>query len=147
MIDDYTPTVDDVAQLVPARAAGRFTGGASVPEFPDTTRVRSIIEDAVGLIAPALGGDDLNERFYDGARALIKLQAAILLEPSAWPEQARPDKSAFDQWNVILEGSRKALTAAVVRFRDTGGDDPGTSQGVIAAFPPPGILRPCPEEW
>lgn len=147
MIADYTPSVDELAQLIPSRAAGRFTGGVGAPAFPDTDRVQAIIEDAAGLIAPGLGGDDLDRRFYDGAKALIKLQAALLIEPSAWPEQARPDKSAFDQWHTMLETSRTALSAAVIRYEDTGADDPSATQAVTSSFPPAGILRPCESEW
>jgi hypothetical protein len=141
VIADYTPTVADVAQLIPSRAAGRFTGGSNPePSFPDTPRVEVVIADAVGLIAPALGGDNLDEQFYAGAKALIKIQAALLLEPSAWPEQARPEKSAFAQWQEMLKESKADLVEAIARFRDDGEDGPGSSQKIVAAFPVPGIV-------
>lgn len=148
MITDYTPTVEEVAQLIPSRAAGRFTGGATTaPSFPDKPRVQAVIDDAVGLIAAAVGGDGLDPLFHAGAKALVKIQAAVLLEPSAWPEQARPDKSAFDQWIEMLKTSKEDLVAAIVRFRDDQDEGPGSSQTVIAAFPPPGLNRPSQEEW
>jgi hypothetical protein len=139
VISDYTPTVEELASLIPSRAAGRWTGGDASPAFPDRERVESVIEDAAGLITPALGGDELDPRFYDGGRALIKLQAALLLEPSAWPEQSRPEKSVFDQWLELLKTAKASLVEAIVRFRDTETDGPGASQGVIAAFPPAGL--------
>jgi hypothetical protein len=148
VITDYTPTVEEIARLIPSRAAGRFTGGADpTPVFPDAARVEAVIKDAVGLVAPTLGGDKLNEQFYDGARALIKLQSALILEPSAWPEQARPDKSAFEQWMELLNTRMEGMVQAIIRFRDDEDDGPGSTQQVIASFPPPGLQRPCPEEW
>lgn len=144
MIADYTPSVDDLATLIPARAAARFTGGAGTPAFPDTDRVEAVIQDAVGLVAPALGGDELDEQFWPGAKALVKLQTALILEPAAWPEQARPDKSAFEQWLSMLNTSMDRLTTAVVRFRDDEDDGPGASQGVISSFPPPGLQAAMP---
>jgi hypothetical protein len=140
VITDYTPSTDDLAQLLPSRAAGRFTGGADAPAFPDTDRVEAVIADAVGLVAPALGGDELDERFYPAAKALIKLQAALILEPSAWPEQARPDKSAFAQWMELLNTRMTDTVQAIIRFRDDQDDAPGSSQHVLASFPPPGLL-------
>jgi hypothetical protein len=147
VIADYTPSVAELATLIPSRAAGRFTGGAGAPAFPDEPRVQAVIQDATGLIAPSLGGDGLDRKFYDGAKALIKLQAALLLEPSAWPEQARPEKSALAEWTSMLEKRIESLTQAVIRFRDDGDDGPGSSQTVISSFPEPGLLRPCPQDW
>lgn len=147
MIADYTPTVADIAQLIPSRSAGRWTGGTETPAFPDTPRVEAVIADAVGLIAPALGGDGLDDQFYSGAKALIKLQAALILEPSAWPEQARPDKSAFEQWTSLIEARMKGLVEAIKRFEDAGKDDPGAAQKVVASFPPPGLHQVSEQEW
>jgi hypothetical protein len=149
VIADYTPSVDELAQLIPSRAAGRFTGGTGEPVFPDTDRVEAVIQDAVGLVAATLGGDGLDGRFWPGAKALIKLQAALILEPAAWPEQARPDKSAFAQWMELLEKRMEGMVAAIIRFRDDGdeGAGPGVSQTPVSAFPPAGLVRPCPEEW
>jgi hypothetical protein len=147
VIADYTPTVDDIAQLIPSRAAARFTGGSGAPAFPDTERVEGVIAKATGLIAPSLGGDSLDQQFYVGAKALIELQVALLLEPSAWPEQARPEKSAFTEWREMLKDAKADLVEAITRFRDEGESGAGSSQQPIAAFPPPGILVPCPEEW
>lgn len=141
MIGDYTPSTAELAQLIPSRAAGRFTGGAGSPAFPDDARVQSVIEDAAGLIAPSLGGDGLDRQFWDGAKALIKLQAALLLEPSAWPEQARPDKNAYSEWSAMLNARKGELTEAIIRFRDDQDDGPGASQHVLAGFPQP-VSRP-----
>jgi hypothetical protein len=147
VIADYTPSVDELAQLIPSRAAGRFTGGDGSPAFPDTNRVQAVIEDATGLIAPSLGGDNLDRRFWTGAKALIKLQAALILEPSAWPEQARPEKTAFTEWMDLLNARMEQLTQAIIRFRDEGSSGAGSSQQPVASFPSPGLLRPCPEDW
>jgi hypothetical protein len=144
VIADYTPSIEELAQLIPSRAAGRFTGGAGAPMFPDPDRVQAVIEDAAGLIAPSLGGNELDRRFWPGAKSLIKLQAALILEPSAWPEQARPEKSAFAQWMELLNSRLEGTTQAIIRFRDEGEGGAGSSQHVIAAFPPPGVRRPQP---
>jgi hypothetical protein len=147
VIADYTPSVDELASLIPSRAAGRFTGGAGAPVFPDTDRVEAVIQDAAGLIAPSLGGDSLDQTFWTGAKALIKIQAALLLEPSAWPEQARPEKSVYAEWVAMLDTRLNDLTQAVIRFRDEGESGAGSSQSVLSAFPPSGLTIVCPEEW
>ncbi len=144
MIADYTPTVAELASLIPSRAAGRFTGGSGAPAFPDENRVQAVIEDATGLIAPSLGGDGLDPQFWASAKALIKLQAALLLEPSAWPEQAQPNKNAFAEWLEMLNKRMESTTAAIVRFRDDADDGPGASQHVLAGFPPAGLRRSIP---
>lgn len=147
MIADYTPSVEELASLIPSRAAGRFTGGAGAPAFPDTDRVEAVIQDAAGLIAPSLGGDSLDRQFWTGAKALIKLQAALLLEPSAWPEQTRPEKSVFAEWVDMLNTRMEAMTQAVIRFRDDGNSGAGSSQQVLSSFPPSGLTVVCPEQW
>jgi hypothetical protein len=139
VIADYTPSVDELATLIPSRAAGRFTGGAGTPAFPDTDRVEAVIQDAAGLVAPSLGGDSLDQRFWLGAKALIKIQAALLLEPSAWPEQTRPEKSVYAEWTAMLDKRIEMLGQAVIRFRDDGDSGAGASQKVISSFPPPGL--------
>ncbi len=149
-ISDYTPAVADLALLIPSRAAGRWTGGAEeAPTFPDTNRVEAAIGMATGLVAARLGGEKLAPQFYAGAKALITMKSAMLLEPAAWPEQARPDKSAWEQWQAQYDADMPALVEDVARHRDDWEDDegPGSSQGPIGSFPAPGLQRPCPEEW
>jgi hypothetical protein len=148
-IADYTPSVGDIATLIPARATGRFAGGAGTPAFPDQPRVEAVIKAAAGLVSAQLGGANLAEGFYEAAKTLIILKVACLLEPAAWPEQARPDKSAWEQWKAQYDEDLAGVVEAVKRHAEDGPEDtgPGSSQTPVSAFPPPGILAYCPEEW
>lgn len=143
-IADWTPTVTDVANLTFARAKGRWTGGDSSVNplaFDQPDRVTAVIAIATGLVAPQLGGDGLNETFWPAAKSLICLKTAMLIEPGAWPEQAKPDKSAWEQWQAQYDVDMPAIVKAVVRFGDDASDDPGASQLPIGHFPPPGPPR------
>jgi hypothetical protein len=136
---DATPTVADLAQLIPSRATGRFTGGTSAPAFPDEERVQAVITMASALVTPRLGGSSLPEKFYPLSRALITLRAAILLEPAAWPEQARPDKSAYEQWREQYQDDLEALIEIIrldAQDGDTGDGGPEAGSRLpVYAFP------------
>lgn len=124
-IEDYTPSVTDLARLIPSRAAARFTGGAGAPAFPDETRVSEVIADSVGIVSVQVGGDQLPAKFNAAAKALVKLHAALELEPSAWPEQARPDKSAWEQWEKLYDKGLDGLMTAIAKDAADGAGDGG----------------------
>lgn len=150
-ITDYKPTVDDVARLIPSRAAAKFTGGAGAPAFPDTDRVQAVIDLATGTVASRLGGDALPAAFYEAAKALIVLRVALMLEPAAWPEQARPDKSAWDQWKSLYDDDLPALIESVKADAADGADGDGGPEYVgqvpLYSFPAPGLPVCTPTDW
>jgi hypothetical protein len=148
-VSDYTPSVDDIAGLIPARAAARFTGGAGAPEFPDEARVQQVIALATSTIASRLGGDAVPEAHWLAAKALIMLRVALTLEPAAWPEQARPDKSAWDQWKALYDEDLPALVDTIKADIADGDAGEGGPESVatlpLYSFPPAAGLDsdPC----
>lgn len=141
----YAPTVEQFAALLPSRATARFAGGTGEPAFPDTDRVQAVIDQAASIIAARFGLESLPEKFHDAATAVIVLRAALMLEPAAWPEQARPDKSAWEQFKALYDEDLAALLLAVKQDAadgDTGDGGPETTAGFGPAggFPPPGLL-------
>lgn len=145
---EYAPSVDEVARMIPSRAAGRFTGGTDTPPlaFPDNTRVQQVIDLATATISARLGGARLPEKFFASAKALIVLRTMLLLEPTAWPEQSRPDKSAWDQWWLLYKDELPSLIELVHRDAEDGdsGDGGPETTGWLPAggFPAPGPHYP-----
>lgn len=140
-VSDYTPSVDDVAGLIPSRAAGRFTGGTGAPAFPDEDRVQQVIAMATATIASRLGGSRVPEAQYEAAKALIVLRVALTLEPSAWPEQARPDKTAWDEWKALYDEDLPALVETIRQDIADGDDGEGGPESgyplAVYSFPAP----------
>lgn len=134
----YAPTVEDIARLLPARAAARFTGGTGAPAFPDEARVQAVIDWAVGTVSARLGMTHLAPKFHQAARHLIVLRTALTLEPAAWPEQARPDKSAWEQWKLLYDEDLKGLREDIQRDAadgDDGDGGPETATMPVFSFP------------
>ena len=132
----WAPEILDLARLTPARAAGRFTGGGadgSLPEFPDEDRVQAIITMATATVASRLGGQHLSAVHWPAAKSLATLRAALTLEPSAWPEQARPDKSAWEQWKQLYDEDLEGLIDTIKNdAADGDSGDGGPEAGGIA---------------
>jgi hypothetical protein len=117
----YTPSVDDVAVLMRSRLKGEYV---ELDTFTDETRptaamVQSLIDQSVSIVS-ATFGSGLASRFNQSALALATLRTALLLEPSYFPEQARPDKSAWTQWKALYDEGMVSLIAAVERDAQDG---------------------------
>lgn len=140
----WRPSVDDIAKLLPGRANARFTGGAGTPAFPDEARVNAIIDLATSTISARLGGDRLPAKFFDAARALTVLRVALTLEPAAWPEQARPDKSSWEQWKALYDEDMPALVETIKQDVIDGDDGDGGPEFAgtlpLYSFPPPASI-------
>lgn len=146
----WYPTVQDLAAMLPARATGRFAGGGTVgtaSTFPDSSRVQAAIDRAASVVVMQIGNPDtIPAKFHAAISSIIILRTALTLEPSAWPEQARPDKSAWEQFKLLYDEELPALLA-VIRLDAEDGDtgDGGASTAFalpLYSFPPPGIHVP-----
>lgn len=134
----WAPTPDDVATLMFSRVKGEYD---VLAEFTTDTRptynqVQGAIVDAVALVQTRIGFT-LDERFNPSAKIHAKLMTALLLEPSFWSDEARPDKSAWEQWQKLYDDGIKGLIEAI---RETGaGGDPGPADDA----PMPVYSFPC----
>lgn len=87
----FTPSVQDVANHLRARTRG--PSGAELGTFTDATvptdeQVTGIIDMAVPFVSGMLGA--IPEGCAQGARALVALKAAEMIEISYFPEQLQP---------------------------------------------------------
>jgi hypothetical protein len=90
----YTPTVQEVARYLRART--RAPSGAEVGTFDSTTvptdeQVEALIDLAVPFVAGMVG--DVPKPCEQGARSLVALKAAEMIEISYYPEQLAPGGS------------------------------------------------------
>ena len=101
-VSDFTPTVDEVGALMFARAHGEYDTLTTFTEDtkPTADQVTDTIGRAVGLVAASVGSD-LDAEFHSAAKTLVTLMTALLIEPGHFPDQARPEKSAWDQWREL----------------------------------------------
>lgn len=89
----YTPSVQDVANILRARTRG--PSGSEVGTFTDVTvptdeQVTGLIDTAEPFITGALGAVPEDSPCEQGARSLWALKAAELVEISYYPEQLAP---------------------------------------------------------
>jgi hypothetical protein len=109
------PTPADVAALMFARVTGEYAGvieNFATDTRPTLAQVEWFITAATATVTPRLGFT-LDERFYGSARFMTTLYTALLLEPGYWPEQQRPDKSAWEQWKLLYDEGMPTLITAI----------------------------------
>lgn len=150
----YTaPTSADVAALLRTRTKGansQYAADFSTDSQPTKAQVETLITLASGLILPGLGSladADLSAGckadVWNGAKALVTLGAAMLVEASHFPEQQQQgDQTIARLLQDLLEGDfydRLARAAAACRGESGGGDEDSGSaaapQDASWAFP------------
>jgi hypothetical protein len=124
-VSDYTPTVQDIAQMLRART--RNQAGDLVRDFTDDTLPTA--EDVTGLINSAIDdvsgaiGADIPDEFFDTAKVLVVYLASANVELSYWPDQASATNSMYDKlmarYNAKLEQLLEELAS------ETGEEDTG----------------------
>jgi hypothetical protein len=129
----WAPEVADVAALIRARTKVR--GGEELGTFTDTTiptaeEVENLIDKAVRRVASKIGVAPCNEDLEADAKDSAALYAAMLVEQSYYPEQTRPDQSAFKSMQSLFNDAIKDLADAV-RATCAGSDEGGPGVGVV----------------
>jgi hypothetical protein len=108
---DITPSVADVAALLRART--KDVNGQEIGTFNDDTRptsaqVITLIYEAVADVQARMGATPPAE-LADAGRSSAAMMAACLIELSYFPEQLRPDRSAFREYWELLQNKITAL--------------------------------------
>jgi hypothetical protein len=118
-IDDFRPTVADVAALLRART--KDVNGEEVGTFNDDTRptsaqVITLIERACADVQVATGVSP-PPYLAEGARSAAAVGTACYIEKSYYPEQVRSDRSAYQYYADEYDKQVQALrtTRAVPR--------------------------------
>ena len=127
---DYKPTVDDVGALMFSRAHGEYDTLTTFTSDtkPTATQVTATIDRAADLVSARIGLD-VHVDLRPAAKTLVTLMTALLIEPGHFPDQARPEKSAWDQWRELYNDGIEALVEAV-REKGAGGD-PGPADDAV----------------
>jgi hypothetical protein len=134
---DYTPTLEDVAALVPSRAKnqyGRITTFDGTTQ-PTGTQVQSVIDRAVRSVYGRIG--DPADALLDMAKDIVALRAAMLVELTYFGDQIRSDRSPYAALQELYE---EALTDYFAARGQLGPDlIPGTADDQLPyySFPPP----------
>lgn len=127
---DWPVSVETVGSVLRART--RDTQGNEVGTFTAETRptgdqVNSLIGNAVGDLASAVGAD-LPQPLWGQAAAAATYKAAMLVELSYFPEQVAQGRSPYAQLKDLYDEALASLKVAI------GGDAPGEAPG--APSPP-----------
>jgi hypothetical protein len=121
-VSEYKPTVADVGALMFARAHGEYTTleTFTADTKPTAGQVTAMIDRAADLVSAQIGVT-VHEELRPAAKTLVTLMAALLIEPGHFPEQARPERSAWEQWRELYQDGIKALVEAI-QEKGAGGD-------------------------
>lgn len=126
MSEEYTPTVEDIGELLRART--KDANGNEVGTFTEDTRptddaVEAIIEQAVSAVAASANGD-VPTRLEPLAQHCAALRAAMIVELTYWPEQTTREVSAYAQYQALYDSSIQTLRTALSDSADSRGLGP-----------------------
>lgn len=129
---DYKPSVDDVGALMFARAHGEYDTLVTFTSNtkPTAAQVTATIDRAADLVSARVGVN-VDTELRPAAKTLVTLMTALLIEPGHFPDQARPERSAWDQWRELYKDGIEALVTAI-REKGAGGDA-GPADGTPSA--------------
>lgn len=130
---DYTPAVADVGNLLRARTRdddGNELGTFTPVTTPTQDQAETIIEEAVQEIS-AIIGDDIPERLFGPAKAIVSLLGAMNVELTYYPEQVTAGTSAYEAYERRVNqaiGTPRSPGWLVKAVKDEGaGGEPGPS--------------------
>lgn len=141
----WSPTVQDVANILRARTASR--NGGEVGTFDSTTRptdveVQAIIDNAYSDVVDAIGQiTDVPPNLVNSASSLVTIGAAMMVELSYFPEQVSSARSPYTALAAQYKDKLLRLQNAIV---SVGGNRPTNEyQAPAGAFGGP----PIPVGW
>jgi hypothetical protein len=161
---DYKPTVQEIADLLPARTigtrnnrVGTFTPSDHDPPEERTTpsaeRVEGLIQEALDEVSGLIGSDVPDGRDADDPDALrrmaktaVSLLGAMNVELTEFPEQIGVNRSPYPQLKDRFDSLMKNLEAAIeavggeVPDPDEPGADAGGSRMPSYGFPGDGLV-------
>lgn len=118
---DYTPTVQDLANLLRART--RDANGNLVGNFvddvttPGATDASGLIQQAADDVGESIG-QDIDPSFWPGANRLVLYLAAANVELSYFPEQAAANNSMYDKLMARYNAKLKDLQEDIAEFME-----------------------------
>lgn len=123
MSEPYTPTVDEIGELLRART--KDSNGNELGTFNENTRpsadsVTALIEQATSLVT-ATANNDVPERLWPLARHCASLRSAMICELTYFPEQVQRENSAYEHYRELYDSAMLALKDAL--------DDSGNRKG------------------
>jgi hypothetical protein len=129
-VSDYTPDVDSVAGFIRARTktaggaeAGTFNPAASPQQDmtrPTAEQVTTEIDNALGRVSGVIG-PDIDAAYFEDAKRVTALLAAMLVELGYWPEQVNTGRSTYPQLKDLYDEWWEDLLTALGISTDTGG--------------------------
>lgn len=113
--DEYKPALTDLGAIMRARTRnelGDLLGTFNDETQPTDTEVKGLIDEALNLVSPRLGGT-VPDRVADLARSIVTLRAAMLVETSYAPEGDGPEgATAYDRYEKQYESALEAYDMA-----------------------------------
>lgn len=139
----FTPTVSEVGALLRARTKdnlgnelGTFTGATR----PTNSEALELINQAADDVLAGID-DDVPFGAQRYVRDAIRLQAAMRVELSYFPEMVGSNRSAYEQYQQMYEASMKNIEKAVQREQSEEEEQDEHGGGsILFSFPPPDDL-------
>lgn len=114
--------------------AGTFNPASAVgtndETRPTAEGVEEQIQTALGDVSGTIGSD-IETQYFEPARRVTALRAALLIELSYWPEQVNSDRSPYDQLKVLYDEAWENLLSSM----GISTDDDGGAVPADAGFP------------
>lgn len=128
---DYTPTVDEIAALLPTRAksewgdVGRFTDRTK----PSILQVQQTINLVVSRFEVRIGRDLKTDALKTAARFAASIRVAMLLELTKFQEQIRTGQSPYRELRELWDEAWPELLDMVTDANEDRDTDDGSLIG------------------
>jgi hypothetical protein len=102
---DFRPTVRDIGARLGGRTLteqGDRIGEFNAETFPTAQSVDSIIGDALNIVASAIG-EELEEKFWDMAKAAVISYACMEIEAGYYPETTSQADSSYASFRTRFQ--------------------------------------------
>lgn len=142
---DWAPTVAGVGALLRSRTKQAVTGvelgyfanpdeNGQGSTRPTADEVTNLIDQATGDVVDVVGAD-IPAPFWDRARFLVQLGAALLVELTYFPEQVANNRSTYPQLLALYTDRLKKLQTAVADYVDPNAPEGGEGSAGNGAEP------------
>ena len=121
-VSDYTPLVQDVANLLITRTKDQYgneTGTFSAVTRPTDTQVTNIINTVIDRVADFIG-DDIPPALFDDAKGVVAERAAMQIELDYYPEQVETSRSPYDRLEKMYQDDLAQLGKEVQILNEGG---------------------------
>lgn len=133
--EDYKPTADGLAKILPARAIDDHNnrlGAFTADTTPTLAEVEDYIERALHTVGARIGAD-IPTAFIPAARGVVELRAAMWVELGGFAANTDPeDESGYERFKEMYKEELEALLLAL----RSGSESEAAVSGIVSIHTP-----------